>query len=88
MNHAALADIRRRAALRRALPAPSERRRLRREARISLDDIAAAVGVTRECIRLWEVGKQEPHDRHVEPYLRALEALGLDDHHPHPGATL
>jgi transcriptional regulator with XRE-family HTH domain len=41
---------------RRRLPAPTERRRIRKKAGVSLRDMGAALGVSHTLIRKWEAG--------------------------------
>jgi DNA-binding transcriptional regulator YiaG len=57
----------------RRLPSPAERRRIRERARVSLRDMAAAVGVTHASIRNWEAGAT-PRE-HRAAYARLLEEL-------------
>lgn len=64
-------------ALKRTLPPPAERRRLRLDAGVSLERIARAVGVTRQTVALWEAGA-EPRPEHLEPYLDALRLCAGD----------
>lgn len=62
-------------ARRRSLPAPPVRRALRGAAGISLTTLAEALGVSRETVRLWELGAHEPYDRHLDAYIEALALL-------------
>jgi len=57
---------------RRELPTPTVRRELRRAAGVSLRDIADAIGVTREAVRLWELGQRRPRGANLDGYLEAL----------------
>lgn len=56
------------------LPSPEERRRLREARSLSLADIAAVVGVTRETVRSWETGRTAPRGRRRKAYARLLTA--------------
>ena len=58
---------------RRRLPPPTERRRIRERAGVSLRDLAAAVGVSHATIRNWEAGAT-PRE-HRAAYARLLEEL-------------
>jgi transcriptional regulator with XRE-family HTH domain len=68
--------------MRLALPAPPERRRIRRAAGLTLADVGAAVSVSRETVRGWEAGAC-PRLRHLADYVAALgvmkAAAGEDD---------
>lgn len=71
----ALHDLESHLAARRALPPPSERRAIRVAARVSLQRLARAVGVTRQTIALWETGRAAPRDAHLDAYLNALRLM-------------
>jgi DNA-binding transcriptional regulator YiaG len=43
-----------------------------------LTALAEPLGVSRETVRLWELGISKPSDRHLDSYLGALEILGGD----------
>jgi transcriptional regulator with XRE-family HTH domain len=62
-------------ALRRGLPSPEERRRLREAAGLSLEDLGRAVGVSYSTVFNWERGEHFPRRRHLEAYLEALALL-------------
>jgi DNA-binding transcriptional regulator YiaG len=62
---------------RRRLPPPTERRRIRERAGVSLRDLAAAVGVSHATIRNWEAGAT-PRE-HRAAYARLLEELDRID---------
>ena len=55
-----------------SLPSPAARREIRERAGLSLDQIAAAVGVTGRCVRLWETGERYPSPAYRVQYARAL----------------
>lgn len=57
------------------LPEPEERRRLRRAARLNQQQVATAVGVSRETVSAWETGRWEPTGQARAKYLRLLEGL-------------
>jgi predicted transcriptional regulator len=64
-----------RARLRRSLPDPVERRRIRRLAGVSQAEIANAIGVTQRTIARWELGEVNPRGEHLAPYIELLEQL-------------
>jgi DNA-binding transcriptional regulator YiaG len=64
--------------LRRRLPPPSMRRQLREQAGVSQSDIAAVVGVSRECVSMWESGPRVPRGQNLERYLAFLERLARE----------
>jgi transcriptional regulator with XRE-family HTH domain len=51
------------------------RRALREAAGLSLESIARAVGVTRQCVGHWETGRREVSPRYLRAYLDALRVL-------------
>ena len=59
----------------KGLPEPTERRRLRIMAGLTLQDVAAAVGVTRSAISRWELGSRSPYQRHLGPYVAVLTVI-------------
>ncbi|WP_030764279.1 helix-turn-helix domain-containing protein [Streptomyces sp. NRRL F-2664] len=59
------------------LPAPHERRRLREAAELTLDEVAAAVGVTASTVRSWESGRTTPRGRKHHAYVRFLTGLAV-----------
>ena len=59
----------------RQLPPPSERRRIRKQARVSQEELAAGVGVQRPTVTRWESGTREPRGRLAERYSSALRRL-------------
>ncbi|MFJ8536862.1 helix-turn-helix domain-containing protein [Streptomyces sp. NPDC093591] len=60
----------------RGLPAPDERRRLRRQSDLSLHQIADACSVTEATIRAWEDGTTTPRGHNADVYRNLLEGLG------------
>ncbi|MET9116651.1 helix-turn-helix domain-containing protein [Streptomyces longwoodensis] len=62
-------------ASRSPLPPPTERRRLRQAHALTLDEVAAALGVRRATVGDWESGKTEPRPPQREAYARMLEQL-------------
>ncbi|MFF9410796.1 telomere-associated protein Tap [Streptomyces anandii] len=62
-------------ASRSPLPPPTERRRLRQAHALTLDEVAAALGVRRATVGDWESGKTEPRPPQREAYARLLEQL-------------
>lgn len=61
--------------VRQALPPPDERRELRLARGLTLDEIAAAVGVSRSCIHSYETGRRSPRGERLTRYVEALRAL-------------
>jgi transcriptional regulator with XRE-family HTH domain len=57
------------------LPAPVNRRAIRRRAGITQDQLAAAVGVSRQTVARWEAGVRNPRRRHLAAYSEALAFL-------------
>ncbi|MFE9839137.1 telomere-associated protein Tap [Streptomyces sp. NPDC005551] len=62
-------------ASRSPLPPPAERRRLRQAHALTLDEVAAALGVRRATVGGWETGKAEPRPPEREAYARLLQQL-------------
>ncbi|MFI8194722.1 telomere-associated protein Tap [Streptomyces sp. NPDC085946] len=62
-------------ASRSPLPPPAERRRLRQAHALTLDEVAAALGVRRATVGGWESGKTEPRPPEREAYARLLRQL-------------
>ncbi|GAA3778068.1 telomere-associated protein Tap [Streptomyces chiangmaiensis] len=62
-------------ASRSPLPPPAERRRLRQAHALTLDEVAAALGVRRATVSGWESGKTEPRPPERDAYARLLEQL-------------
>lgn len=62
-------------ASRSPLPPPEERRRLRQAHALTLDEVAAALGVRRATVGGWESGKSEPRPPEREAYARLLKQL-------------
>ncbi|MFD5105722.1 helix-turn-helix domain-containing protein [Streptomyces cinereoruber] len=67
--------IRSRMGVRLELPQPDERRRLREAARLSQQDIADAIGVTRAAVGHWETGYRSPRGRLLANYVDVLRVL-------------
>jgi DNA-binding transcriptional regulator YiaG len=57
------------------LPPPADRRRIRCEARVSLADMAAELGVSAVTVQRWEQGVFEPRREKAIEYRHLLEAL-------------
>ncbi|MFF1284497.1 telomere-associated protein Tap [Streptomyces sp. NPDC058299] len=62
-------------ASRSPLPPAAERRRLRQAHALTLDEVAAALGVRRATIGDWETGKTEPRPPQRDAYARLLKQL-------------
>ena len=59
----------------RSLPPPALRREIRRAAGLSLEQVASAVGVSRQAVAHWEAGTRRPRASHLALYLDLLEQL-------------
>ncbi|MEV5438538.1 helix-turn-helix domain-containing protein [Streptomyces sp. NPDC052682] len=57
------------------LPPPRERRRLRENGKLTLDQTARRVGVSRDRVRKWETGRSTPRGRQREAYATLLASL-------------
>lgn len=62
--------------LRRRLPPPETRRRLRGE--IPQEAVAKAVGVDRATVSRWETGEREPRAKHLPRYIEVLDRLAAE----------
>lgn len=60
---------------RRSLPDPATRRAIRKAARVSMHELAKALGVSHETISGWERGSYEPQGDNLTRYLHALREL-------------
>ncbi|MBT2396629.1 helix-turn-helix domain-containing protein [Streptomyces sp. ISL-100] len=69
------------------LPSPKERRRLREARSLTQEQVAAALGVTRETIKAWESGRVNPKRRQRAAYAKLLASL-KDEPAPAPQATV
>ncbi|MGV9941071.1 telomere-associated protein Tap [Streptomyces sp. NPDC003401] len=72
-------------ASRSPLPPPAERRRLRQAHALTLDEVAAALGVRRATVGGWEAGRSEPRPPEREAYARLLRQLA--ELYPAPEST-
>lgn len=54
---------------------PTDARRIRRAAGLSLEEVAGAVGVTAAAVSRWENGGRVPHGHAAVRYLRLLGSL-------------
>jgi len=66
-----------------ALPTPTERKQLRRAARLSQAQVAQALGVSRETVSAWETGRWEPTGTTRTHYQRLLNGLRTHLTTPH-----
>jgi DNA-binding transcriptional regulator YiaG len=64
--------------LRRRLPPPSLRRQLREQAGVSQSALALVVGVSRECVSLWESEPRTPRGRNLDRYIEFLDRLARE----------
>jgi transcriptional regulator with XRE-family HTH domain len=63
---------------RRRLPGPAARRQLRERAGLSQQDVAAALGVTREAVAQWESGRRSPRPTTAVEYVTLLDRLARE----------
>ena len=68
----------RRARARRELPTPHLCRQIRERAGLSQSDVARALGVTREAVAYWELGKRIPRPDRALAYGALLERLAAE----------
>ncbi|MGW7055979.1 helix-turn-helix domain-containing protein [Streptomyces sp. NPDC054887] len=69
------------------LPSPKERRRLREAKAMTLEEVAAALGVTREAVKAWESGRSNPKRRKRAAYARLLATGSTDTTEEEPAAA-
>jgi transcriptional regulator with XRE-family HTH domain len=55
-----------------ALPTPPARKALRQAAGVTMADVAAVVGVSRQAVSQWERGEARPAGEHLHAYLELL----------------
>jgi transcriptional regulator with XRE-family HTH domain len=77
-----------RARTRRRLPSPAIRRLLREEARLTQDDVAEALGVSRPAVTRYELGEREPRGQVRERYVELLDRLASEVAHPEEDAPV
>lgn len=70
-----LLDLAERLQVRQALPPPNVRRALREAAGLSQEDIARAIGTSRQAVAHWEAGDRYPRPQHLRPYVEVLRLL-------------
>ena len=68
-------EVIKRSRRRRRLPTPDVRRLLRQQARLSQEDIAVAMGVSRAAVVRWERGERTPRQPHYDAYVELLDQL-------------
>lgn len=61
--------------LKRALPPPTMRRALREASGISAAQLAGTMGVTRQAVSKWELGRRTPSGSLLEAYVAVLDEL-------------
>ncbi|KUN03945.1 hypothetical protein AQI95_21130 [Streptomyces yokosukanensis] len=67
--------IRSRLQVRRDLPMPEERRAIREAADLSQQELADAIGVTRQAVSHWEAGIRTPRGIFLDRYIDAIRAM-------------
>lgn len=63
---------------RRELPPPEARKAIRVAAGARLEDIADALGCSRQAVAHWEAGERFPRDRWLRAYNELLRALSRE----------
>jgi len=71
----AVSTLKARSVVRNSLPSPQERRRIRLSARVTAEEVAAALGVTRQTVCHWETGLRSPSGAFAEQYSALLSEL-------------
>lgn len=74
-----LEQLRERRAIADQLPPRGERRRLRTRVGLSQQDIADAVGVSRESVCRWETTDAVPRNEHLVRYVEVLGVLATEE---------
>jgi transcriptional regulator with XRE-family HTH domain len=69
------AQVAARVQIHRALPPPERCRELRLLGGLTLDELGAAIGVTRSCVHAYETGRRTPRGERLGRYVEALNAL-------------
>lgn len=59
----------------RRLPSPKERRRIRRDAGLTLKDVGEVLGVNEMTVSRWERGKAKPRGAVATTYRQLLDQL-------------
>jgi DNA-binding transcriptional regulator YiaG len=73
VNHmATVAELEAKVQALAALPSPQGRRALRLAAGVSIAEVAAVVGVSRQAVNAWERGTAKPVGDHLHAYLELL----------------
>ncbi|WCD86388.1 hypothetical protein KPP03845_102734 [Streptomyces xanthophaeus] len=67
--------VRSRLHVRRGLPEPNERRALRAAAGLTQQELADAIGVSRQAVSYWEAGLRTPRGKFLDAYTEAIAAL-------------
>jgi DNA-binding XRE family transcriptional regulator len=67
-------EIRDRSRASLGLPEPAARRAIRKNAGVTVRELAAVVGVSRQAVNLWETGKRKPSGDYLTRYVEALDA--------------
>jgi DNA-binding transcriptional regulator YiaG len=67
--------IRFRLRVRRDLPDPAARREIREAAELSQQELADAIGVTRQAVSHWEAGIRTPKGILLDRYIEAIRAM-------------
>lgn len=68
-----------RARTRRRLPPPEVRRLIRERARVSQEELAQALEVSRTALTRWEGGTRCPQGANLDRYLEALDRLMAEE---------
>jgi transcriptional regulator with XRE-family HTH domain len=74
-KHAGLAELEQRRRLRQRLPPPEIARAIRRAAGVSQQELADAIGVSRQAVSYWEAGLRRPRGARLAVYAEAIQRL-------------
>lgn len=66
------------ARVRNTVPEPAVRRLLRKRARLTQAEVAAAVGVTQAAVARWEKGDRNPNARFAPVYVNLLDRIAAE----------
>jgi DNA-binding XRE family transcriptional regulator len=74
VSAATIDELRGKARASLGLPEPAKRRAIRKNAGVTVCEMATVVGVSRQAINLWETGQRKPSGVFLTRYVEALDA--------------